>query len=74
MTADQTEASPYIVDGLPAAEYLVMETLAARHRLGEHFWTFPTRLRRVLKSLAPPMRAPVTVVTRTARYGPWTDA
>jgi hypothetical protein len=32
------------VDALPPTQYLVMEVLAARHRLGEPFWTFPSRL------------------------------
>jgi hypothetical protein len=38
-------------DRLPAAQYLILETLAARHRLGEQWWTFPTRLRRQLRGL-----------------------
>lgn len=32
-------------------EYLVLETLAARYRLGEKVWPFPRRLRYVLSSL-----------------------
>jgi DNA-binding MarR family transcriptional regulator len=30
-------------DALPLTQYLVMETLAARHRTGETHWTFPTK-------------------------------
>lgn len=30
------------VDRLPLTQYLVLDVLAARHRLGEHSWTFPT--------------------------------
>jgi hypothetical protein len=36
------------VDNLPASQYLVLEVLAARYRLGEPFWTFPSRFRRAL--------------------------
>jgi hypothetical protein len=32
-------------------EYLVLEVLAARYRLGEHTWTFPTRLAPQLRGL-----------------------
>ena len=39
------------IDGLPPTQYLVMGVLAARARLGEPYWTFPSRLR-------PTMRAP----------------
>lgn len=35
---------------LPPTQYLIMGVLAARHRLGEHLWTFPS-------NLAVPMRA-----------------
>lgn len=38
-------------DALPPVQYLVMETLAARARLGERYWTFPTRLRPALNAL-----------------------
>ena len=43
---DPTTASQLAtdVDALPPTQYLVMETLAARHRLGEQFWTFPHRI------------------------------
>ena len=33
------------------SEYLVMEVLAARHRLGEAVWTFPKRIGPVLSRL-----------------------
>jgi|SRR5581483_498203 len=38
-------------DSLPPVQYLIMETLAARYRLGEPFWTFPKRLRPALDAL-----------------------
>lgn len=38
-------------DDLPVAQYLVMETLAARHRTGETLWTFPARCRPQLRAL-----------------------
>lgn len=31
---------------LPPVQYLIMETLAARARLGEQVWTFPTKIGR----------------------------
>lgn len=37
---------------LTPTEGLVMEVLAARHRLGEHLWTFDSRLNRAIESLA----------------------
>ena len=36
---------------LPPTQYLIMEVLAARHRLGEHLWSFPSELRRPLDVL-----------------------
>lgn len=33
---------PIDVDSLPPTQYLMLETLAARHRLGEALWTFPS--------------------------------
>lgn len=33
------------VDTLPPTQYLMLETLAARLRTGEPFWTFPDRLK-----------------------------
>jgi hypothetical protein len=32
------------VDALPPTQYLILEVLAARYRLGEQHWTFPDRL------------------------------
>ena len=40
------------VDTLPPTQYLVMEVLAARTRLGETIWPFPDRLRPALTALA----------------------
>lgn len=39
------------IDTLPPTQYLIMEVLAARYRLGEHMWTFPDRLRPALNAL-----------------------
>ncbi|MEW2474627.1 hypothetical protein AB0875_12630 [Micromonospora gifhornensis] len=39
-------------DHLPPTQYLILEVLAARHRLGETTWTFPSRFRAVLHALA----------------------
>ena len=30
-------------DSLPPTQYLVLDVLAARYRLGENAWTFPAR-------------------------------
>jgi hypothetical protein len=38
-------SAPVNVDALPPTQYLILEVLGARHRLGEPFWTFPDRLR-----------------------------
>lgn len=38
-------------DTLTPTEYLMMEVLAARLRLGENHWTFPTRCRPTARSL-----------------------
>lgn len=38
--------------GLTPTEELVMEVLAARHRLGEQMWTFDARHKRAIESLA----------------------
>lgn len=35
------------IDSLPPTEYLILEVLAARHRLGEQLWTFPNQPRLV---------------------------
>lgn len=39
-------------DNLPATQYLLLETLSARLRLGEPFWTFPMRFHRAALALA----------------------
>lgn len=44
--------APVDIDSLPPVEYLVMDVLAARARLGETCWTFPSRLRPAMRSLA----------------------
>lgn len=36
----------------PPTQYLVMEVLAARHRLGEQFWPFPQNCRQPIDALA----------------------
>jgi hypothetical protein len=40
------------VDARSPIQYLVLDVLAARHRLGEQVWTFPLRLKTALKVLA----------------------
>lgn len=40
-----------VLDGLTPTEYLVMEVLAARYRLGEDVWTFPSETVRAAKNL-----------------------
>jgi hypothetical protein len=40
-----------VVPDLPPTDWLVMEVLAARRRLGEAIWTFPTTLRPSLRRL-----------------------
>jgi hypothetical protein len=44
-------AAPVDTDSLPPTQYLVLEVLAARHRTGEHVWTFPSRLTPQMKAL-----------------------
>lgn len=39
------------VDRLPPTQYLILEVLAARYRLGEQWWTFPNRLRPAARAL-----------------------
>lgn len=39
------------LDALPPTQYLIIETLTARMRLGEPFWPFPEKLRRPLAQL-----------------------
>lgn len=36
---------------LPPTQVLVLEVLAARHRLGERLWTFPSHLQRQISAL-----------------------
>lgn len=38
-------------DDLTPTEYLILEVLAARFRLGEHLWPFPNRFRPALRTL-----------------------
>lgn len=39
------------VDSLPLAQYLILEVLRARHRLGEPFWPIPKRAKKQLTAL-----------------------
>jgi hypothetical protein len=39
------------LDGLTPTEYLIMNILVARYRLGDNSWTFPTRFGATLNSL-----------------------
>lgn len=41
--SEALEAAAVDTDNLPPTQYLVLEVLAARHRLGEQLWTFPSR-------------------------------
>jgi hypothetical protein len=43
------DANP--IDALPPAQYLIVEVLVARHRLGHDFWTFPDQLRKKMRRL-----------------------
>lgn len=40
------------VDRLPPTQQMVLEVLAARYRLGEHMWSFPSRLNAAGEALA----------------------
>jgi hypothetical protein len=40
---DQPTPATFDVDSLPPTQYLFLEVLAARHRLGEQHWTFAER-------------------------------
>lgn len=40
-----------MAEDLPPTQYLILEVLAARYRLGEQMWTFPDRLRPALNAL-----------------------
>ncbi len=44
-------SEPIDVDLLPPTQYLLLEILAARHRLDEPWWTFPDRVKRPLATL-----------------------
>jgi hypothetical protein len=48
---DRTPTPPIDTDDLPPTQYLITEVLAARHRTGEHMWTFPSRLRAHMTAL-----------------------
>jgi hypothetical protein len=39
------------VDKLPPTQYLVLEVLGARHRLGHTMWPFPTSCTKAIKAL-----------------------
>jgi hypothetical protein len=52
MRAGDTAAAPIDTDALPPTWYLILEVLAARWRLGEDHWTFPTRMLPALRKLA----------------------
>jgi hypothetical protein len=39
------------IDALPPVQYLILEVLAARYRLGEHLWTFPSIIGRHVDAL-----------------------
>lgn len=40
-----------ILDGLTPTEYLVLDVLVARYRLGDNSWTFPVQMRSALRRL-----------------------
>lgn len=44
-------APPASEGELPPTQYLMMEVLAARYRLGENYWTFPSSHRRIADEL-----------------------
>lgn len=39
------------IDRLPPTQFLILEVLAARHRLGETLWTFPASLKPAVAAL-----------------------
>ena len=54
MTAPDTSAATdgrVDVDALPPTQYLVLDVLAARWRVGERLWTFPSVLSRAARAL-----------------------
>ena len=57
------EVADVDTDSLPPTQYLVLEVLAARARLGEACWTFPSRLKPALN--APPWLRPDLVASCT---------
>lgn len=54
------------VDALPPTQQLVLEVLAARYRLGEHTWSFPSRLNAAGEALA--QRGLIAWVSHPAPY------
>lgn len=50
-TSSADESNNLDDDALPPAQYLVMDTLAARYRTGENLWTFPTKVLPTLRQL-----------------------
>lgn len=46
------EAPRLDTDSLPPTQALVLEVLAARHRLGEGYWTFSTRDQAAIRALS----------------------
>lgn len=40
-----------LLDGLTPMEYLIMDVMVARYRLGDNSWTFPNTFRPALKKL-----------------------
>lgn len=47
-----TDVAVVDVNSLPPTALLILEVLAARHRLGEHLWPFPSRLQPQVGTLA----------------------
>lgn len=47
----QAPTTADLPDIFPATQHLVMEVLAARHRLGEAFWPFPQNCINAIKAL-----------------------
>lgn len=53
MTPDAPTADTVIAqESLPPTQYLMLEVLAARHRLGETCWTFPSTHTPTARALA----------------------
>jgi hypothetical protein len=51
MTAEGRRGGVIDYERLPPTQQLALETLAARHRLGESLWTFTAKTRPVLREL-----------------------